>query len=573
MRNKKQFTWMLLVPLILTTIVYMATSNRAVIDYDEGHYSQVAKQMLLRNDWITPYDNGVRFLEKPPLMYWITALSFRFFGISEFALRLPTVLAVVALVWIVTWMAARAAGQLSGVIAGVCTAFSVGTYLFTREALHDVWLVLFLTLAIYAFWEWHGNPQKSLPFSLLFYAAAAGAVMTKSLVGIAFSAGIVFVFFLLRKERPRWRALHIVPGIGLFLLLVIPWHLMAALRNHDFVWSFFLNEQVLRFFGKHDPPIPWSISLPIFWLLIPVWFFPWTAFLPAAVVTCQKSSEREEASLMHLCLASLIVILGFYSVSGRLEHYAFPVLPPLSLAVGVALSQTGQRKSVTWGFRTLAIVSATLLLAGFVLFVWLSAAGFPFAGDAGARTSVVAETDFSILEDMPGHLQRQLLPPAAVTLCVLAVAFGTALLFEHRRKRLAAVFSITAGMVVVCAMVQWSLVICEDLISSKKFAHSLSAQARPGDRLVVFGDFESANSMTFYQPLHMEICGGVAYSLIPGMKYPDAPHIVLAPAEFESLWKGRERVFALMPKTRLPGIVPRGVQVLEVADRVLIRNH
>ena len=133
-----------------------------MIDYDEGYYAQAAKHMVEHGDWVTPYANGIRFLEKPPLLYWVTAASFAVFGINEFALRLPTALAVIALVWIVMRMARRASGERAALIAGLSTACSVGTYLFTRETLHDIWLVLFIALAMHAFLKWYLDPLHPL---------------------------------------------------------------------------------------------------------------------------------------------------------------------------------------------------------------------------------------------------------------------------------------------------------------------------------------------------------------------------------------------------------------------------
>ncbi len=195
-----------LLPALLAAIIYLpSAAGRAVIDYDEGHYVQAARHMVLTGDWVTPYVNGVRFLEKPPLMYWLAAASFQVFGITEFALRLPTALGVVALVWIVSRMGRRAAGDRGAIIAGCCTAFSAGTYLFTRETIPDIWLVLFIALAMHAFQEWYSDPARPRRWGLLFYAATAGAVMTKSLVGLAFPVGIAAVFFLLMREWPPWR--------------------------------------------------------------------------------------------------------------------------------------------------------------------------------------------------------------------------------------------------------------------------------------------------------------------------------------------------------------------------------
>jgi 4-amino-4-deoxy-L-arabinose transferase-like glycosyltransferase len=563
-----------LLPMLLAAIVYLAsTTSRGVIDYDEGHYSQVAQQMVERGDWVTPYANGVRFLEKPPLLYWLTAASFRIFGRNEFALRLPTALAVIALVWVVTLIARRASGERAAIIAGLCTAFSAGTYLFTRETLHDIWLVLFVTLAMYAFLEWYLDPMHSLRRALLFYAALAGAVMCKSLVGVAFPVGIVVVFFLLAREQPKWRTLHVLPGSLLFLLLTVPWHWLAAFRNQGFLYSFFVNEQFLRFFGKHDPPVLWSVPLLAFWALVLVWFFPWTAFLPAALAASRKPADSSERTLVKLTLAWVGVILGFFSISARLEHYAFPVLPALSLLVGAALGRTGDGRTVKRAFRGLAVLGVVVLAIGLGAGIWFVTAGHRFSNAAGVRTGIIYETDFSILADMPAAILWNLIKPAAVTIVSLTIGFLVALWFETRRRRMQAVMSVAAAMMVVCGMIHWSLIICEDLISSKKLALAVARQARPGDHLVVVGDYESANSLNFYEPLRVEVFDGVAYALIPGMKYQNAARIILTQPEFEETWRSGSRVFALVPKARLGQLKLGGAEVLEVLDRVLIRNH
>ncbi len=564
----------ILIPVLLAAAVYLpSTATRAVIDYDEGYYSQAAKQMVDGGDWVTPYANGVRFLEKPPLMYWLTAVSFLVFGVNEFALRLPTSLGVIALVLVIVLMARRASGQRIAIVAGLCAACSVGTYLFTREALHDIWLVLFITLALYAFLEWYLDPVHDRLRALLFYAALAGAVMCKSLIGVAFPIGIVVVFFLLSREWPKWRTLHVLPGSLLFLTLAVPWHWLAATRNPDFLWHFFVNEQFLRFLGKHDPPVLWDVPLPTFLALILVWFFPWTAFLPAASGASRKPTSRGEGALVKLVLAWVFVILGFYTISARLEHYTFPIIPALSLLVGLALGRNDDGKAVRWAFRGLAVFGVTVLVVAASAGVWLVATGHEFTDVPTGRTGIVYETDFSILSDMPAPIMRNLLRPAVITVLALTIGLPAALWFENRRRRMQAVMTVAAVMVVICGMVHWSLITCEDMISSRKFALAIAREARAGDHLVVVGDYESANSLSFYQPLPVNVVDGVAYALIPGMKYRDAPRIVLTWKEFAALWQSEDRVFILVSSARLGELRLRGLEMLKVLDRVLVRNH
>jgi 4-amino-4-deoxy-L-arabinose transferase-like glycosyltransferase len=563
----------MLLPLLLTGILYLSTTTgRAVIDYDEGYYSQPPLNMIKSGDWVTPFANGIRFLEKPPLLYWVTATSFKIFGINEFALRLPTALVVIALVWIVMRMARRAFNEKAAMIAGLSMACSVGTYLFTRETLHDVWLVFFITLAVYAFHKWYSDPLRSLGPALLFYAAIAGAMMCKSLIGVAFPIGILAVFFIISREWPKWRSMHLASGLLFFLALTVPWHWMASIRNQGFLNFFFVGEQFLRFLGKREPPVLWSVPLLTFWGLVLVWFFPWTAFLPAAFADSRKPVDERHRVIVRLSIAWIVVILGFFSFTDRLEHYAFPALPALVLLISGALSRINDSKPVKWGFGGLAIVGILFLAFGICAGAWL-ATNHGFEYSTAGPANRLAEADFTILADMPASILRNLLKPAAATIIITAIGFPMAFLFERRRRRMPAVICLAVVMMLLCGMIHWSFAICEDLIASKKFGVAIAQAAQPGDRLVVVGDYESANSLNFYQPLNVEVVDGQAYALIPGMKFPDAPKIILTKQEFAAAWQSETRIFALIPNTRISEIKPAGVEMIRVLHRSLVRNH
>ena len=566
----KMYIWL---SLVLAAVVYIgATTSRGVIDYDEGYYAQPALRMAQGGDWTTPYANDVRFLEKPPLLYWITAAGFKMFGVSEFALRLPTALAVIALVLVVMRAANLALGSQAAGIAGLCTAFSVGTYLFTRETLHDVWLVLFLTIAMTAFLKWRLDASRPLGPALLFYAALAGGMMCKSLIGVAFPVGIVILFFIWERRLPDWRSLHILPGVLLFLALTVPWHLLGEIRNEGFLEFFFVEEQFLRFLGRRDLPVLWSVPLVTFWALVPLWFFPWIVFVPAAFSSARKTDSDKTHALFRLAIIWIVVVLGFFSFSARLEHYVFPALPALSLLVAIAFTRKSENRAILWGYRVLAVLGMLALMAGVVAGIWLTMGNMPPSSDVGPSNRI-AENDFSIMAEMPPEIIRGLIAPAAATISALAAGFWIALKLEKRRMHQTAALAVAVVMMLACATTNWSLNICEDLISSKKFGQAVARQAQPGDRLIVVGDYESANSLNFYQPLRVEVVDGTAYALLPGLKYPDAPKILLSQNEFMSAWQSAERVFALLPEDRTEELTPGGVQVLRVLHRILVRNH
>jgi hypothetical protein len=211
-------------------------------------------------------------------------------------------------------------------------------------------------------------------------------------------------------------------------------------------------------------------------------------------------------------------------------------------------------------------------LAGAGAGIWLIAGNGVHIASTGP-TNRLAENDFSILAEMPQAIVSNLLKPAAVTLISLGTGFLAALWFEKRRRRISAVLCLTSVMIVVCAATHWSLRICEDLISSKRFALAIAQEARPGDRLVVLDDYESANSLNFYEPLRVEVYDGLAYALVPGMKYPEAPKVILTAQEFKAAWMSTSRVFALVPKTRIGRLNPAGIEIASVLHRVLVRNH
>jgi uncharacterized protein YqgC (DUF456 family) len=267
-----------------------------------------------------------------------------------------------------------------------------------------------------------------------------------------------------------------------------------------------------------------------------------------------------------------VIILGFFSLTDRLEHYAFPVLPALSLLIAGAFDRAEGSRSIRWAFRALAILGVLLLALGICAGIWFAAGhGFEFAG--AGPSNRLAEADFTILADMPAPVLKSLLKPAAGTIVVLAAGFAAALWFEQKRRRMHAVICLAVVMMAIGGMAHWSLSICEDLISSKKFALAVAQVARPGDRLVVVGDYESANSLNFYQPLHVEVFEGLAYALVPGMKYADAPKVVLTKEEFTAAWHSGTRVFALVPRARMDALNPAGIEMLSILQRVLIRNH
>jgi len=572
--------------LILIAAVYLATATSlAVTDDGDALYAHVARQMLERNDWVTPYANGVRFLDKPPMMYWLMALSFGVLGADEFAARLPSALAVLGIGILLFLLGTKVRGKGAGLMGALAGAFCVGTFLFTRMVYPDILFVFLLTLAFYCFWVWYSEPGKSLIGALGWYASLAVAVLTKGLLGAFIPVATLLLFFLWSGDWRRLKDAHAGKGAALFALIVLPWHVLAAVRNSDFLWYYFVNEQFLRFLGRRQPADYESISVPIFWALLLLWLFPWSAFLPAVRHVFRLVHAGPSSAAIRLCMCWAIVVLAFFSVSSRIEHYALPAIPPIALLVGVALtpplvsgltSDLRRQRSIARGFALLGlfgVLSGLTLLTGWIMGLtgWNPVPRF---SQASLEHLHAYKNYFGPLFDLPGGTLLRLRIPLMGTLGVLAVGLPAAWWFNRRGRRYPAVSVLASVMLAFCLFTFQSFAICEEILSSRQFGRELARLYQPGDRAVNVGDFETANSMLFYAPVLLNIYQGSASVLEWGLRYPDAPRLILNTAELIALWQGSARTFLLAPQEELGRLPLKAYHiVMHSGGRTLLCNR
>lgn len=569
--------------LIAAFAVYIFPASRAILDDGDALYAHIAQQMIVRGDWVTPYANGVRFLDKPPLMYWLMAVSYMIFGTSEMAARLPAALGVFGTAWLLWWLGSKAAGAKAGLIAGIAFIFSAGTLFFTLEAFPDIFLVFFLMLASAAFLHWHINQGKSAWATIAFFIALAGAALAKSLIGVVFPVAAVTLFLVFAKERPRPKLAHIMAGIAVFLALTSPWHILAAERNSGFLTHYFINEQALRFLGRRQPIDYGSIPIPIFWILLLVWLFPWSAFLPATWRLERRFAGKNEWATATIKLAWYWAgtIVVFFTLSSRLEHYSFPALPPLTLLIGIALAtQIDDRdskaaKTISRGFAGLALFGALMIPIAIATLIWLKTSGHGLLTDVAMSARERAYTNlFSPLFDLPVATRAQLIKPFFGALAAFAVGTIAAWYFNRHRQRSRSLLTLAVMMMVFSFLALYSLHLCEGLLSSKPFGLVLKRVAKEGEKVVIAGDFESANSINFYAPVELMLYKGSAASIEQGLGYQDAPRMILKSGELDILWRGQERIFLLASKNEIDelGLSP-ALTIFDYAGRVLITNR
>ncbi|MBI4526094.1 MAG: glycosyltransferase family 39 protein [Deltaproteobacteria bacterium] len=550
-----------------------------LLDPNEGLYGSIAREMAESGDWITPRFNGVRYLEKPPLYFWLTALTIKIFGPSEFSVRVWSAIPALGTMFL-SWRLGRLLyGGKAGLASAIIYATSVGVFRYVRVAGPDFLLVFANTLAVYGFLiscqsnrsrPAGGEPVRARPSrflgSLLFYLGMGLGVLAKGLIGILFPVAVMILFLavepLLQQAdgaRTSWgparaRLSRIIRpflsnpiGPVILVLLLLPWHLLAAWENPGFFDFYILDNQILRFislrgFVEDDVPLTTLAFLGV----TGVWLFPWSLFLAPAIrygVPRQGSADDERLHLI-VGLWALVVIAFFALSSSKLEHYFLPAVPPLSLMFGALWANAWMSNPSAAGFRrsfgagalgSLVIGMALLLysdsltprqiLRGLaelnVYYRALLARGaeFPY-GSIAPIIGLLKGLGWSLVGGVP-------------------LAF---LLFQFHMPK--ASFVVLVSMAGILGWLVFKLLlIVEPYHSTKAEASVLVAHAKPGDPIVHDGPLEYSGGLPYYTGQRIFVLDGRRGDLEFGSRYQETRHLFLDPEAFARLWNSNRRVF------------------------------
>jgi 4-amino-4-deoxy-L-arabinose transferase-like glycosyltransferase len=300
-------------------IFFASLFTPPLLDDADSTHASAARHMALTGDLVTLHVDGVRYLEKAPLPYWLVALSFRIFGFNAFAAHFPQAIAVLLLALLGYHWSRKAFDDRTALYTGLAILTSVGVFLFTRIYIPEVLLSLLLCTAIYCLLqtlEPATHPDAYLDsemrafapranrflspaiYPYLMWTALALAVLTKGLVALVFFFGTAIAYLIFTGEYKNWRTLKPFTGLLLFFAIAAPWHILAGLRNtggmngHGFFWFYFINEHVLRFLGKRIPMDYNKLPGYLFWSLHLVWLFPWALFLGLLVQQAVNGVRR-----------------------------------------------------------------------------------------------------------------------------------------------------------------------------------------------------------------------------------------------------------------------------------------
>ena len=527
--------------LLAAVLAFSGLGIRPLISPAEARYALIAREMLESGDWIQPHFNHARYYEKPPLTYWSVAASYRLFGFTEFASRLPSALAYIGTVLLTFLLARELVGSGAAPFAALIYATSLGPYLFGRFLFTDTLLVFWLSVSLLGLAKTARRPASWVG-PMMFYLGASLAGLTKGLIGLLFpfASAAAYAFFVggssfVRRLRPGL-------GVGIVGIVFVPWHVLLALRDPEFLRFYFVNEHLARFLGHRDPVNYTPLSVPGFWIATLLWLFPWILFLPSALPPRRGPWSRSPTLLW---IWSAVIIVFFTLTASRMEYYALPAFPALAVILG-----SGWWRFLNSGRRSLSFAVPSVVVAGIGLAV-APIVFLPARSGSVALTSLVSSLDGYYREYFASRPEASMVfgsellrraRPFPILLLLLGIATLVALRMGRRRLALAIW---VAGLVPVLGLADGGMRLVAEDRSQRAAAAVVGRNWAPGARLVVAGDYEEGCGITFYTGRSTQVLGGPGPELLFGFRRGDAPEVFLTPEAFLDAWESSDPVFVL----------------------------
>src|SRR5213079_379648 len=385
-------------------------------------------------------------------------------------------------------------------------------------------------------------------------------VLTKSLIGLVFPLGSIFLYLLITRNLKHILKLRLISSTLVFFAIAAPWHILAALRNpsqgavRGFLWFYFVNEQFLRYIGKRVPPGYDTVPLLIFWGLTILWLAPWMIFLPQSLREVSlrlrelrgQLSSSQRANLYFLIWA--IVVVGFFTFSTRQEYYTLPAIPALALLIGGWLTREAASESEARAGRISSWVLFGTVVAGSILGIALLISSKPAAPGADLADLLQKNPqDYDLalghFLDLTPEALGMFRPQLIAAVVSLLIGAGLNLWLRYRRKPEYGNMVLAGMMIALLACVHAAFVTFSPILSSKQLAAAIAQRYQPGDVIVIDGQYHEASTLNFYLKTRVRVLHEPSGNLWYGSQWPDAPRVFETQASFDQLWANPSTVF------------------------------
>jgi 4-amino-4-deoxy-L-arabinose transferase-like glycosyltransferase len=548
LRTAKRF-WLPLFGLWVLLYGSFSLVKPPLLDGTDSIQAEAAREMALHGDWITPHVNGVRYLAASPLLTWTTALSFKLFGVADWAARLT--LALFALALFVTTLALGARlflTPVAGFYAALTLLTSAGIFLFAHLLYPQVLITLWLTLAIYYFWRSLHHEHASLRTAIGFAVACALGVLTQGLSGVIVPVVILVLFLAITRSLPHLLRWHPAIIALVFLLITVPWHIAEHRANA-------VDSHLLAAPGPHSAPIP------VVWAFLLFWIMPWCFFavaslfrLPARVAPHSKHMDPSHQVRL-LLMVWLIVEAVMVAFTRRQEFSVLPALPALALlgagwlaADEAAPSRDG--RIFAWVFFALGVAGAAVALFLAVRTPFLSS-GVDIA--TLLRLQAVQHHLFlGYLADLTFASMGAFHIPLYISAAALLAGVVMNLYFRLKNQTRMANCFLAGMMVFLLIAAHIALNTFSPVVSSAVLAEAIKPEVNPGDLIVVAGHYSDASALAFYLERNVYLVNTPVNDL--GRFSSDNPAMFENPEALAAQWNGEGRVFLWTSAGKAPSL-------------------
>jgi 4-amino-4-deoxy-L-arabinose transferase-like glycosyltransferase len=580
-----------LLVVFFAAVVYLGciVSLPSLMDDVDAVQAQIARNMLNSGDWVTARLDGVPYLEKPPLLYWMIAISYKIFGVHDWSARIPVALSVIALCWTTSAFGLWAFGKRAGFYAGLCMSTCIGLFLFTRILLPDAMLTFSIALALWALLRTLDDDEPHpRAWAAVMAASFAVGLLLKSLIGVVFPIGAAVLYLLITRQlfaARTWKRLRPFSGLLIILLIAVPWHILATIRNppyfsftmksirgeyHGFWWFFFINEQLLRFLNLRYPRDYDTVPRSLFWLFNLIWLFPWSVYLPAAFKLSYRPVDRAgRTRLMALCWIGFVMV--FFTFSTTQEYYSMPIYPAMALLIGSAIAL--EDKAIRSGTRAVTVFCA--IAAILIISTLVAVRHLPTPGDISqALTSNPAAYKLSL-----GHMEDLTLDSFAylrLPLAVAATAFVIGGISTLRAGRKTAYLGIAIMMVVFFHAARLAMVTFDPYLSSRPLIDTL--EQSPQGELIIDHHYYWFSSVFFYTDRTALLLNGRFQNLVYGSYAPTSANPFIDDNQFKDLWQKPNRYYIFAKNTQIDELASmvgkdRLITVSASGGKVLLTNQ
>lgn len=354
-------------------LFFLGLGTLGLTDRDEGSNAEAAREMVQSGDWITPSLNGAPRFAKPVFLYWLISGTYLAFGVSEFTARLPSALFGTALIVMQYLFAKRVLGPTVGLRAALMLLLNFEVLAIGRMVLTDMVLVFFTTFSLFSFFLAMQGKEREKLWYWGFYVGMGIATLTKGPVGLL-PILVLVPYLLLTRQRHIFRECRPVAGTLVFLAVAAPWYTAMFLLHGSGYADSAKGDTITRFFsviGGHGGSILFYVPILL------LGFFPWSGFLPAALVQALRGSrERPQdapRALAILCAVWVLALFLFFTLaSTRLPHYIAPLFPAAALLVAASWDHflSDQAGRATHGSLWLTLGIGCILGLAFVSLEW-----------------------------------------------------------------------------------------------------------------------------------------------------------------------------------------------------------